>query len=98
MKEVPDVIRLHQSAKNEDVVVLAVNYKQFDEVVERSKRSMGMTYDILLDRDGKVTEQLYGITGLPHVVGIDAGGAIVYRGSHIPRDQAEFIRSLRPAR
>ncbi len=45
-----------------------------------------------------MTEQLYGISGLPHVVGIDAGGAIVYRGSHIPRDQAEFIRSLRPAR
>ncbi|PKN32992.1 MAG: hypothetical protein CVU61_15425 [Deltaproteobacteria bacterium HGW-Deltaproteobacteria-19] len=98
MKEVPDVIRLHESAKNDDVVVLAVNYKQFEEVIERSKRSMGMTYEILLDRDGKVTEQLYGISGLPHVVGIDAGGAIVYRGSHIPRDQAEFIRSLRPAR
>jgi len=94
MKEVPEIKRFAETAQREQVEVIAVNYKQQTEVVERFNRSNNINYGILLDEEGTVTAG-FGIKGLPHIVGIDAKGEIVYQGTELPGKKVEFIARLR---
>jgi cytochrome c-type biogenesis protein len=94
VKEVPSIKKFNGKAKKERITVFGVNYKQTEEAVERLKHSMQIDYEILLDSDGEVTAR-YGITGVPHIIGIDGNGTIVYRGSNLPQNEAEFIRKLK---
>ncbi len=94
MKEVPEIKRFAGTARKERIEVLAVNYKQQTDIVERFNKSNKVNYGILLDTEGTVTEGKYGIKGLPHLVGVDATGKIVYRGIDLPADKEEFMRNL----
>jgi thiol:disulfide interchange protein DsbD len=94
MKEVPAIKRFTETAQKERIEVLAVNYKQQKDIIERFTQSNKVNYRILLDAEGTVTEERYGIKGLPHLVGVDATGKIVYRGIDLPADQDEFMRNL----
>jgi thiol:disulfide interchange protein len=94
MKEVPAIKRFTETARKERIEVLAVNYKQQMDIVERFTQSNKVNYRILLDAEGTVTEERYGIKGLPHLVGVDATGKIVYRGIDLPADEDEFMRNL----
>jgi cytochrome c-type biogenesis protein len=97
MKEVPEIKRFAETAQREKIEVIAVNYKQQTDIVERFNRSNEINYRILLDSEGAVTtgEYGYGIKGLPHVVGIDAKGEIVYRGTALPENKTEFAAKLK---
>ena len=63
--------------------------------MERFNKSNKVNYGILLDTEGTVTTGKYGIKGLPHIVGIDAKGEIIYRGVALPEKKAEFIAQLK---
>jgi cytochrome c-type biogenesis protein len=94
MKEVPEIKRFAETAQKEKVEVIAVNFKQQTDIVERFNKSNKVNYGILLDTDGTVATGKYGIKGLPHIVGIDAKGEIVYRGAALPEEKAEFMKKL----
>lgn len=96
VKEVPEIKHLAQMAQKENVIVLAINYKQPEELVKRFKKSHQIDYRILLDTQGKVTTDLFGIMGLPHLIGINSKGEVVYRGTALPDKKDEFIKNLQP--
>jgi thiol:disulfide interchange protein DsbD len=95
MKEVPEIKRFAEAARKENIEVLAVNYKQQTDIVERFNTSNKVNYGILLDTEGTVTAGKYGIKGLPHIAGIDAKGEVVYRGTELPEDKTEFMAKLK---
>ncbi|MDP2862841.1 MAG: redoxin family protein [Desulfobacterales bacterium] len=95
MKETPEIKKFTKMAQKENVAVFGINYKQPAEIVERFKKSAKINYGILLDTDGTVATEKYGIKGLPHIVGIDAKGGIIYRGTELPDNKAEFIKNLK---
>ena len=94
MKEVPAIKQFAQAARKDNVEVLAINYKQYPNIVERFNKSNNINYDILLDTDGKVATGKYDVRGLPHIVGVNAKGDIIYRGEALPGKKAEFIKEL----
>ncbi len=95
VKEVPEIKQFAEAARREPIEVLAVNYKQPTDIVERFKQSNKVNYGVLLDTEGTVTAGKYGIKGLPHIVGIDARGEIVYRGTALPENKTEFMAKLK---
>ena len=95
MKEVPEIKRFAETAQKEKIEVVGVNYKQKADIVERFYKSNKINYGILLDTDGTVTTVKYGIKGLPHIIGINAKGEIIYRGVALPEKKAEFIAQLK---
>jgi len=72
--EIPDFERFHR--ENKDVVLIGINIQEDKATVEEFLSSMGVTYPVLLDRDGKVSAQ-FGIEGIPTTFLIDENGKIV---------------------
>ncbi len=95
MKEVPEIKRFAETVSKEKIEVIAINYKQQNDIVERFNKTHKVNYGILLDAEGTVTTGKYGIKGLPHIVGIDAKGEIVYRGTALPENNREFLAKLK---
>jgi cytochrome c-type biogenesis protein len=95
MKEVPEIKRFAETAQKEKVEIIAINFKQQTDIVERFNTSHKINYGILLDTEGTVTTGRFGIKGLPHIVGIDAKGEIVYRGTALPEQKDDFMKKLK---
>jgi cytochrome c-type biogenesis protein len=96
VKEVPEVKQFAEIAQKENVIVFGIDYKQPEELVKRFKESNRIDYGILLDTEGKVTTDIFGIKGIPHIIGINTKGEVVYRGTALPDNKDEFIKSLKP--
>jgi thiol-disulfide isomerase/thioredoxin len=62
-----------------DFVVLAVNLQEEAAFAAQYAAGLGVTFPILLDQDGRVTSQLYQVTGMPASFIIDREGLIFYR-------------------
>lgn len=60
--EMPDLERLHK--ENDDIVVLAVNVSEGKSVVEKYIQKGGYTFEVVLDEDGKISQD-YLVSGLP---------------------------------
>lgn len=60
-------------------VILAVNFQEGPGQVEQYVTRLGLTFPVLLDRDGTVTDRQYQITGMPASVIVDRQGRIFYR-------------------
>lgn len=71
--EMPDLQAAY--AADPDVVVLAVNAQEADPAVTRFIDDFGLTFPVVLDRDGAVREH-YGVIGLPATFFIDAEGIL----------------------
>lgn len=95
MKEVPGIKQFAEMAKKKDVIVFGINYKQPEDIVKRFQESNQIDYRILLDADGKVTTKTFGIKGIPHIIGINTKGKVVYRGTDLPDNKYEFINILK---
>jgi thiol:disulfide interchange protein DsbD len=95
MKEVPEIKHFAEKARTENIAVFGIDYKQSEEIAERFKKSMHINYEILLDSDGTVATDNYGLTGIPHVVGINGKGEMIYRGTKLPDNKDEFMRNLK---
>jgi len=95
MKEVPEIEEFVKTAQKENIILFGVNFKQRAEIVERFKESYHVHYEILLDADGDVATGKFGITGLPHIIGINAKGEIIYRGTALPDNKDEFMKKLK---
>ena len=94
MREVPEIKKFALVAQKEKIEVLAVNFKQRKNIVEKFRKAQEVNYQILLDEDGAVTVDKYGIKGLPHIVGVNVKGETIYRGEDLPMNKTEFIEKL----
>jgi thiol-disulfide isomerase/thioredoxin len=72
--EIPDFERFYR--ENKDVVLIGINIQEDKTTVEEFLSSMGVTYPVLLDRDGKISAQ-FGIEGIPTTFLIDEKGKVI---------------------
>lgn len=62
-----------------DFVILGVNLQEDPDWVEEFVDSLGITFPILLDRDGRITSRQYQVSAMPTSFIIDRQGIIYYR-------------------
>ncbi|WAM32287.1 TlpA family protein disulfide reductase [Caldicellulosiruptor naganoensis] len=72
--EIPDFERFHQN--NKDIVLIGVNIQEDKKTVEEFLKSMGISYIVLLDKDGKIASS-FGIDGIPTTFLLDENGRVV---------------------
>ena len=70
--EMPVLERLHREFSSRGLVVIGVNTRETKEAARRYAKELGLTFPLVLDRDGKINA-LYGVVGLPttFVIGRD---------------------------
>lgn len=62
-----------------EFVVLGVNLQEGQAHVEQYANGLGLTFPVLLDQNGNVTNHHYQVTGMPASIIIDRQGVIFYR-------------------
>jgi len=84
--EMPVLERLHRELAPQGLVVVGINAREERAVVLRYARELGLTFPLVLDRDGKINA-MYGVVGLPttFVVGRDGRAVALAVG---PREWA----------
>ena len=76
-EEMPSMESLHRRMQGTDFVMLAVSQDEDGSaVVKPFVRQMGLTFPVLLDRQG-VVSQRYGVTGYPETFIIDRDGRVI---------------------
>ena len=78
-KEMPEIVRAHAAHSAEGLVVVAVDLQENDAQVRAFAADFGMTFPIVIDRNGQVAEswRIGGpVEGIPSSYFIDAGGIV----------------------
>ncbi len=100
LKEMPDLIALHEAHKNRDLVVIgvALQYASPKEVTDFAAKH-GITYPVVLGDDNLV-DQVGEVEGLPTSYLFDpAGRPVSYQPGMITRQEVEaFIRASKTAK
>lgn len=63
-QEMPTMEKLHREYKRDGLEVVAVNLRETKEEVLKFVNELNLTFTVLLDKDGKVSEE-YGVWSLP---------------------------------
>lgn len=99
-EEMPELVRAYEMHKAEGFVILGLNltFQDYLSEIHRFVDEFQMTFPILLDEDGAVTERLYRIPGIPMSVFINRDGTIqriqvgLMSGEQIDRYVAEILK------
>ena len=75
-QEMPDIEKIHNEFKDQNLVILAVNVAESDYVVKTYVKKKGLNFTALLDKDGKISTDLYKVSGYPTSVFINSDGTI----------------------
>lgn len=75
----PRLETLYTELKGRGFVLVAVNIEEPERVVRKWARANAVTFPVVLDRDGAVTER-YRVFGTPTVYLVDREGRLVGRG------------------
>lgn len=97
-EEAPILERAWRDHRGRGLVVVGVDYNDFDGDARKFARDVGWTYPIVRDRSGKVLSR-YGGTGVPETYVVDRRGRLVgepFRGS-IERDREAFAARVERA-
>ena len=62
--EMPVLERLHRELAPQGFAVIGINAREGREAIRRYASELGLTFPLVLDRDGKINA-LYGVVGLP---------------------------------
>ncbi len=73
--EMPVFQQAYEQDGGRSLVILAVDYRESDEVVLAFQRDFGLTFPLVMDREGDVRAQ-YGAQGLPATFFIDRDGIV----------------------
>ncbi len=77
-EEMPSMERAWQQIKNENIIMLAINVGEDEDTVFTFLGDFPVTFTILLDKSGEITES-WPIRGLPTTYVISPQGKLVYR-------------------
>lgn len=98
--EMPDLVRTYAAHKAEGFVILAVNPTVEDTLpdVKAFVKEFNMTFPVLLDETGEVTNQLYRLRGLPTSVFVNRAGRItrIHLGAMTNQQITEFVGEILP--
>jgi len=97
-REMPELVQAYNEHENEGFVILAVDLAHQDDIdaVEAFVEEFEMTFPVLLDETGEVSDELYNLIGLPMSVFINREGHIVriYVGLMLPDQIDEFVNEI----
>jgi cytochrome c biogenesis protein CcmG, thiol:disulfide interchange protein DsbE len=81
ISELPDYEQVYQQHGGPagEFVVLGINLQEGQAQVEDYATGLGLTFPVILDKDGSVTTRQYQVTGMPGSFIIDRQGIIFYR-------------------
>lgn len=81
ISEMPDYEKVYQEYGQDDgdFVVLGVNFQERPQQVAEYAAGLGLSFPVLLDREGVVSGRQYLVTGMPASFIIDRQGLIYYR-------------------
>ena len=74
-QEMPQFVDAYSKYKDTGLVILGVNLQEGKSVIQPFADDFGMTFPLLIDRDGEVADK-YRLFGLPTTVFIDSDGVI----------------------
>lgn len=96
-EEMPQMEKLHREFKGRGLEVVAVNFREDKETVKKFSDELGITFRILLDPDGAVSNE-YGAWSLPLSYFIDREGIFIGKVSGARpwdgKEAKDFIREL----
>jgi peroxiredoxin len=93
-KEMPDLEALYERFKDQGFVVLAISAEK-EEKVRRYIEKQKFSYPVLLDKEGKVSEQFV-VEGIPHSFVYNREGKIVGQSTDM-RTRGQFLAMLEAA-
>lgn len=97
-REMPELVKAYNEHENEGFVILAVDLAHQDDIdaVQAFVEEFEMTFPVLLDETGEVSDELYNLIGLPMSVFINREGRIVhiYVGLMLPDQIDEFVNEI----
>ena len=73
LTEMPLFEQLHREFASQGLVILGINVREEKETIQRYAKDFGLTFPLVLDPDGQVT-QSYGVIGLPTTILINRDG------------------------
>ncbi len=77
-RELPKLEQFYRENK-EQVAVIGIDVGESKRQVESYARSLGLSYPLALDSDGRVA-RLYKVLGVPTIIAINQSGKILYYG------------------
>ena len=96
--EMPDLVKAYEAYKSEGFVLLGVNLTYQDSLpdVQTFVKEFNMTFPVLLDDDGHVTDDLYRLRGLPLSVFVNREGVIarVHIGALTASQIEEYVGEI----
>ncbi len=93
-QELPALQSAYQRLRDKGVILLGVDLKENAETIQNFTTQFGLTYPLLLDRDGAVSER-YQVRGIPTTVFLDADGVVHAR--HVgPLTEDKFAEYVSP--
>lgn len=97
-KEMPDLIRIYEKNKDQNVVVLGVNVTTEEKSIDNAilyMKEAGISFPVVYDVEGEVTE-LYRIQGYPTSYFIDTNGVIQQKvlGAIVYDDVETILRDM----
>ena len=93
--EMRDIEPVYQKYKDQGLVVLAINVRQDQKTVQAFIKDLDISYDVLLDKTGKVARS-YGVSGLPISYFIGRDGTLHTRilGESTPEVFETIVKAL----
>jgi peroxiredoxin len=93
-RELPALQAAYEARRN-DIGFVAVDVKEDSAAVEAFIKEMGLTFPVVVDPDGQVSDIAYEVRGIPTTLFIDANGVVAAR--HVgPLDEAAIEGYLAP--
>jgi hypothetical protein len=75
----PPVNKLYTDLKDKGFQALLISFREPAELVRRTVRERGYIAPVLLDQNGKVTGEVYGVWGTPTAYFVDRRGQLIGR-------------------
>lgn len=91
----PDLIKLRERTKEEELEILAINVgsgDSLDKLKRYQKKHPLPAIKVLYDNNGRVTQH-YSVQGIPLFVLVDIDGKVTYRDHQLPVDFHKYLAS-----
>lgn len=94
-QEMPDVEKAYETYKDQGLVVLGANLRENNVSVQGFADNLGLTFPILMDKDGNVATQLYKVKPIPTTYFIDKDGYLRQK-AEMPMTYSFIEDNLKP--